>query len=113
VADVTALRRQALEARLATLGTDEAARRQAAVGLYTELFPRRQPPSTDEALYEELTRETPTPPRALRTLATERVDATRNALVQAGIAPDRLEPQESRTAVESEGDARVEFELVR
>src|SRR5262249_40645001 len=50
VADVTALRRQALESRLATLGADEAARRQAAIGLYTELFPRREPPTSDEAL---------------------------------------------------------------
>ena len=113
VTDVTALRREALDTRLATLGSDEAARRQAAIGLYTELFPRRQPPTSDEALYEELTRETPTPPRALRTLATERVAATRDALVQAGIAAERLEPQESRTAVESEGDPRVEFEVGR
>jgi Domain of Unknown Function (DUF748) len=113
VADVTALRREALDSRLATLGSDEAARRQAAIGLYTELFPRRQPPTSDEALYEELTRETPPAPRALRTLATERVAATRDALVTAGVAGERLEPQESRTAVESEGDARVEFEVVR
>ena len=113
VADVTALRREALDTRLATLGSDEAARRQAAIGLYTELFPRRQPPTSDEALYEELTRETPPAPRALRTLATARVAATRDALVNAGVAAERLEPQESRTAVESEGDARVEFEVVR
>src|SRR5207247_4841166 len=63
VADVTALRREALNSRLATLGADEAARRQAAIGLYTELFPRREPPTSDEALYDELTRETPTPDR--------------------------------------------------
>jgi hypothetical protein len=113
VADVTALRREALESRLATLGADEAARRQAAVGLYTELFPRRQPPTSDEALYEELTRETPPPPRALRTLTIDRVAAVRDALVRAGIAADRLEPLESRTAVESEGRARVEFEIGR
>jgi Domain of Unknown Function (DUF748) len=113
VADVTALRRAALHSHLATLGSDEAARRQAAIGLYTELFPRRQPPTSDEALYEELARETPTPPRALRTLATDRMAATRDALVQAGIAADRLDVQESRTAVESEGDARVEFEIQR
>jgi hypothetical protein len=111
VADVTALRREALNSRLATLGADEAARRQAAIGLYTELFPRREPPTSDEALYDELTRETPTPPRALRTLATERVAAVRDALVKAGIAAARLEPMESRTAVEGEGTARVEFEI--
>ena len=111
VADVTALRREALNSRLATLGADEAARRQAAIGLYTELFPRREPPTSDEALYDELTRETPTPPRALRTLATERVAAVRDALVKAGIAAERLEPLESRTTVESEGTARVEFEI--
>jgi hypothetical protein len=111
VADVAALRREALDSRLATLGADPAARRQAALGLYAKLFPRRPPPATDEALLEALTRETPTPPRALRTLATERVAATRDALVRAGVAPERLEPLESRTAVESEGAARVEFEL--
>jgi uncharacterized protein DUF748 len=111
VADVTALRRQALESRLAAGGGDEAARRQAAIGLYAELFPRREPPTSDQALYEELTRETPTPPRALRALATERVAVVRDALVRGGIAPERLEPLESRTAVESEGAARVEFEV--
>ena len=111
VADVTRLRREALESKLATLGADEAARRQAAVGLYTELFPRREPPTSDEVLYDELTRETPTPPRALRTLATDRVAAVRDALIRAGIPAERLEPMESRTAVESEGTARVEFEI--
>lgn len=111
VADVTALRREALESRLATLGADEAARRQAAVGLYTELFPRREPPTSDEALYEALTRETPTPPRALRALAESRVAAVHEALVRAGIPAERLERLESRTAVENEGTPRVEFEI--
>ncbi|HEU4370828.1 MAG TPA: DUF748 domain-containing protein [Methylomirabilota bacterium] len=111
VADVAALRREALDSRLAALGADAAARRRAAVGLYTELFPRRQPPVSDEALLEELTRETPTPPRALRALAAGRVAETRDALVRAGIPPERLEPLESRAAVESEGTARVEFEI--
>jgi hypothetical protein len=111
VADVGALRRQALDSRLAALGTDAAGRRQAAVGLYNELFPRRQPPATDEALFEELTRETPTPPRALRDLAAGRVAAVGDALVRAGIAPERLERLQSRAAVESEGTARVEFEI--
>jgi Domain of Unknown Function (DUF748) len=111
VADVTALRRQALESRLAALGADEAARRRAAVGLYTELFPRRDPPTSDEALYEELTRETPPPPRALRTLTDSRVAAVQDALVRAGIPAERLERLESRTAVESEGTGRVEFEI--
>ena len=113
VADVAALRRQALDARLAGAGADPAARRQAAVALYTELFPRRQPPAGDEALLEELTRETPTPPRALRALATERTAAIRDGLARGGIAADRLEPAESRAAVEGEGDPRVEFEIVR
>jgi uncharacterized protein involved in outer membrane biogenesis len=113
VADVAVLRRQALDARLAGAGADPAARRQAAVALYTELFPRRQPPAGDEALLEELTRETPTPPRALRALATERTAAIRDGLVRGGIAADRLEPAASRAAVEGEGDPRVEFEIVR
>jgi uncharacterized protein involved in outer membrane biogenesis len=111
VADVTALRREALESQLA--GADAAARRQAAVALYAELFPRRQPPPDDETLLSELTRETPTPPRALRALTTGRVAAVRDALTRAGIAAERLEPAESRAAVESEGAARVEFEIVR
>ena len=111
VADVSALRREALESRLATLGSDESARRQAAVGLYTELFPRRDPPTSDEALYEALTRETPTPPRALRELADKRVAAVHAALLGAGIPAARLERLESRTAVESEGTPRVEFEI--
>jgi hypothetical protein len=113
VADVTALRRQALDARLSQLGTDAAARRQAAVAIYAELFPRRQPPASDEALFEELVRETPAPPRALRTLATERTATVRDGLVGGGVAPDRLETAESRAAVESEGDGRVEFEIAR
>jgi uncharacterized protein involved in outer membrane biogenesis len=113
VADVTALRREALDERLSAHGTDAAARRQAAVAIYTELFPRRQPPASDEALLEELIRETPPPPRALRTLATERTAAVRDGLVQGGVAADRLEPAESRSAVESEGDGRVEFEIAR
>jgi hypothetical protein len=111
VADVVALRREALDSRLASLGADAAARRQAAVGLYAELFPRRQPPTSDEVLLEELTRETPTPPRALRDLAAARVAAVSEALVRAGIPAERLERLESRTAVESEGTARVEFEI--
>jgi hypothetical protein len=111
VADVTALRRRALDSRLATPGADEAARRAAAIGLYTELFPRRQPPTSDEALFDELARETPTPPRALRTLSTERVAAVHDALVRAGVAPDRLQRLESRTAVAGEGTPRVEFEI--
>ena len=113
VADVTALRRQALDSRLALPGADQAARRQAAVGLYTELFPRRTPPTSDEALYDELARETPTPPRALRTLTAERVAAVHDALVRAGVAPDRLQRLESRAGVESEGTPRVEFEIGR
>ncbi|HEU5194222.1 MAG TPA: DUF748 domain-containing protein, partial [Methylomirabilota bacterium] len=113
VADVTALRRQALESRLATLGSDEAARRQAAVGLYTELFPRRDPPTSDEALYDELARETPTPPRALGALTTDRVKAVHEALVRTGVPAERLERLESRAAVESEGLPRVEFEIAR
>jgi uncharacterized protein involved in outer membrane biogenesis len=113
VGDVTALRRAALQARLAAAGADPAARRQAAVDLYTELFPRRQPPESDATLLEELTRETPTPAGALRTLSTGRTTAVREALVQGGVAPERLEPAESRAAVESEGDPRVEFEIVR
>ena len=113
VADVAVLRREALDARLASLGADADARRRAAVGLYAELFPRRQPPSSDEALFEELTRETPTPPRALRDLAAGRVAAVGDALARAGIAADRLERLESRAAVESEGAARVEFEISR
>jgi hypothetical protein len=113
VADVTALRREALDTRLGAAGDDPAARRQAAVALYTELFPRRQPPPSDEALLDELTRETPTPPRALRELATGRVAAVRDALGRAGLAAERLEPAESRAAVESEGDPRVEFEITR
>ncbi len=111
VADVTALRREALESTLA--GADAAARRQAAVALYAELFPRRQPPPDDEALLSELARETPTPPRVLGALATNRVAAVRDALTRAGIVAERLEPAESRAAVESEGAARVEFEIVR
>ena len=113
VADVTALRRDALTARLATAGDDPAARRQAAVAMYAELFPRRQPPPTDEALLEELTKETPTPPGALRTLVTARAATVRDALVQGGVAADRLQPAEARAAVEGEGDPRVEFEIVR
>ena len=113
VADVAVLRRQALDARLAEAGSDAAGRRQAAVALYTELFPRRQLPAGDEALLEELTRETPTPPRALRALATERTAFIRDALVRAGVSAERLEPAESRAAVEGEGDPRVEFEIVR
>ncbi|HEX6211834.1 MAG TPA: DUF748 domain-containing protein, partial [Methylomirabilota bacterium] len=113
VADVTALRRQALDARLAQAGVDPAARRQAALALYTELFPRRQPPASEEALMEELTRETPTPPRALRALATERTAAVRDGLVRGGVAAQRLEPAESRAAVEGEGEGRVEFEILR
>lgn len=111
VDDVGALRRRALDSRLAALGTDAAGRRRAAVGLYGELFPRRQPPAGDEALLEELTRETPTPPGALRDLAAARVAAVSDALVRAGIAPERLERLNSRAAVESEGSARVEFEI--
>jgi uncharacterized protein involved in outer membrane biogenesis len=111
VADVTALRREALESKLG--GADPATRRQAAVALYTELFPRRQPPPDDEALLGELTRETPTPPRALGALATGRVSAVRDALARAGIAAERLAPAESRAAVEGEGTGRVEFEIVR
>ena len=113
VADVGALRRQSLDARLSEHGTDAAARRQAAVAIYTELFPRRQPPASDEALLEELIRETPTPPRALRSLATERIATVRDGLVRGGVAADRLEPTESRSAVESEGEGRVEFEIAR
>ena len=113
VADVTALRREALDARLSELGTDAAARRQAAVAIYTELFPRRQPPASDQALLEELARETPAPPRALRALATERTATVRDGLIRGGVAADRLEPAESRAAVESEGDGRVEFEIAR
>jgi hypothetical protein len=113
VADVAVLRRQALDARLAMAGSDAAAQRQAAVALYAELFPRRQLPAGDEALLEELTRETPTPPRALRALATERTASIRDALVRAGVSAERLEPAESRAAVEGEGDPRVEFEIVR
>jgi len=113
VADVTALRREALHARLSERGTDAAARRQAAVAIYAELFPRRQPPASDEALFDELVRETPPPPRALRALATERTAAVRDELVGGGVAADRLEPAESRAAVESEGDGRVEFEIAR
>jgi hypothetical protein len=92
VADVTSLRRDALEARLTQGTTDPAARRQAAVALYTELFPL---------------------PRALRALATDRVAATRDSLVRAGVAAERLEPLESRAAVEGEGSGRVEFEIAR
>jgi uncharacterized protein involved in outer membrane biogenesis len=113
VADVAVLRREALEARLAAAGADASARRQAAVALYAELFPRRQPPASDEALLDELVRETPTPPRALRTLSTGRTAAIRDALTVAGVAGDRLEPAESRAAVEREGDARMEFEIIR
>ena len=113
VADVTALRREALDARLASAGADPAARRQAAVALYTELFPRRQTPASDEALLDELTRETPTPPRALRALATDRTAAIRDGLVRGGIVADRLEPAEARAAVEAEGEPRVEFEIIR
>jgi hypothetical protein len=113
VADVAALRREALDARLTAPGGDAAARRQAAVALYAELFPRREPPASDEALFGELAREMPTAPRALRTLSTDRVTTIRDALTRAGVTADRLEPAESRAAVESEGDGRVEFEIVR
>lgn len=111
VADVAALRREALDARLG--GADAPARRQAAVALYAELFPRRQPPADDESLLGELARETAPAPRALRALATDRVGAVREALTRAGVVAERLEPAESRAAVESEGAARVEFEIVR
>jgi hypothetical protein len=113
VADVSALRRAALDARLAPAGAETAARRQAALALYAELFPRRDPPASDAVLYEELTRETPTPPRALRALASDRTAAVRDALAAGGVAADRLEPAESRTAVESEGEGRMEFEILR
>jgi len=113
VADVTALRREALNARLSEPGTDAAARRQAAVAIYAELFPRRPPPASDDALFEELARETPPPPRALRALATDRTATVRDGLVGGGVAADRLELAESRAAVESEGDGRVEFEIAR
>ena len=113
VDDVAVLRRQALDAQLAAAGPDPAARRQAALALYAELFPRRQPPASDEVLFEELTRETPTPPRALRALARERTAAIRDALIGAGVPAGRLEPGETRAAVEAEGEPRVEFEIVR
>jgi len=113
VADVAALRRRALDARLATAGDDAAARRQAALALYAELFPRRQPPASDEVLLEELTQETATPPRALRALASERTAVIRDTLIRDGVLAERLEPAESRAAVEAEGDPRVEFEIVR
>ena len=113
VADVGALRRAALDARLAAAGPDAAARRQAAVALYAELFVGREPPASDEVLLEELTRETRTPPRALRTLASDRTAAIREALAAGGVAGERLESAESRAAVESEGEGRVEFEILR
>ena len=113
VADVAALRRRALDARLATAGDDAAARRQAALALYAELFPRRQPPASDEVLLEELTQETATPPRALRALASERTAVIRDTLIRDGVLAERLKPAESRAAVEAEGDPRVEFEIVR
>jgi uncharacterized protein involved in outer membrane biogenesis len=112
VADVTALRRAALEARLGGPGADPAARRRAALALYAELFPRRAPPASDAELLEALTRETRTPGRALRTLAQERVAAIREALARAGVPADRLQPADARAAVESEGEGRVEFEIV-
>ena len=64
-------------------------------------------------MLEELTKETPTPPGALRTLVTARAATVRDALVQGGVAADRLQPAEARAAVEGEGDPRVEFEIVR
>ena len=114
VADVTSLRREALDARLAQAGADAAARRQAAVGLYTELFPlpaaahqRRGAAGCAHARDADAAAGAPRAGDRPGGGHARRAGAGRHRRRSPGAG------LESRAAVESEGAGRVEFEIAR
>ena len=81
----------------------------AAQQLYTERFPKREPPTTHEELIAALRDAQPPPEKEAQRLAEKRVDAVRDALKRAGIDPARLEPSRDVEGLEAPEGGRVEI----
>jgi hypothetical protein len=114
VADVEALKRDAVRLRLDALARDagQADPATAAARLFTERFPGRPVPSEMKATLDELARDEPSPDEALRALAASRLALTRRELEAKGVDGTRLRTSEGAVPVEASGAGRVEFEMI-
>jgi Domain of Unknown Function (DUF748) len=109
-ADVQALKRAQLLARLNQPGEGDALTR--AQAEHRRRWPERPVPPTLDALVAELAPVETLAPDAIRTLGTRRLEAVRASLTGAGIDAERL-PGTARRAplVEAAGNPRIEFDL--
>jgi uncharacterized protein involved in outer membrane biogenesis len=109
-ADIQALKRAQVLARLNQPGEGDAAAR--ARREFVERWPDRAVPETLDALVDALLPAETLTPDAMRTLGTRRLDAVRDTLTRAGIDAARL-PGSARRAplVEAAGRPRIEFDL--
>ena len=109
-ADVQALKRAQLLARLNQPGEGDALAR--AQAEYRRRWPDRPVPSTLDALVAELAPAETLGPDAMRTLGTRRLEVVRENLTRAGIDAARLPGTARRSPlVEAAGNPRIEFDL--
>jgi hypothetical protein len=110
--DATALRRGAVEKRLAALTRDRRiSLADAAARLYRERFPDRIPPAAPDAVLASLVETAPVPASELRELGERRAAAVREMLSGTGVDDSRLVASKPDEALEP-GDARVALDLV-
>ncbi len=113
VADLDALRRDAVQRRVETLAREPGAGGPAAVAarLFAERFPGRPVPPTEEEILAALARDEPLPDAVVADLTARRLAVARGRLEQGGVEPARLRTGEGTVPVEAAGLGRVEFEL--
>jgi hypothetical protein len=112
--DRAALRAQRITARVQEIQRrqeiedfDEAARR-----LYAREFPGQPPPATAEAAMPILANALPRPDPAVDRLAARRIEAIREALVNAaGIEPERIVARDAPVSISAD-EGRVQFDLL-
>ncbi len=115
VADIAALKREAVRQRIEAAAREPGQTAEAAAArLFVERFPDQAPPQGLDALVAELVRAEPNPDAAARSLADRRMETTRNALGAAKGATnaERLRATEGVVPVEGSGLGRIEFEIV-
>jgi len=109
-ADVAALKRATVQARLAEGGEGDALAR--AQREYRRHWPDRPVPAALDTLVTELAAVETLPPEAMRTLGTRRLETVRQNLTRAGIDAARLPGTARRSPlVEAAGHPRIEFDL--
>jgi len=109
-ADVTALKRQALDRELARVGGDAKNPNDAARKLFQQRFPDRAVPENPDAVLSALLDGTALPNEAVSQLAAQRVNAVKAAAKKGGVDSDRL-PEGALVEGPNARDSEVALDL--